>query len=540
VKDEAMQFARLLIIFLALSGCSPKEESQSLPTNAVASAGVRNDATVIAIDPAQMIGNWRIVAINGVAPQNTNNAAKLDDTNHRVAHMKFRATNFGGNTGCNYFGGLAVMRGNRYFTFLGPMTVMACAKIDAQENAIIEVMRQAPLVGFEPSGAMVLSANGTSIEFAKDTLSSPAKTEPVAPSLTSLAGTSWDIFTTDGRILTKRTAPKPRAFTFEADRWSADLACGTMKGAWAQRGNIIAATGEAAKSSGSCAPDDVALDAVIVDVIKANPSFVSDVENIIIAAGDHWLIARNRRVMANEANLLTGHWRIATIDGKPPQSLTPQSDPPRLSFDGTRYLGSSGCNSLNGYFLAHYRRIFTLGTPQTEMGCGALTGQENRINTLLAASPRVAKLASGGVALIDKDGQMELVRDTTKIGVLTPSRVTSLSPRVGRIELYSVDGELVRPLYMNPERFLSFAGQKWTSNLGCDGLAGVWRVDAVGFAFFTDGPKFEAPPCPPERQIWNDRLSTILNGQSRVLIGTNGEFLLAAGDHWIVGQTARN
>jgi heat shock protein HslJ len=534
-----MQHARFIVFLLALICGSCKEQSLRPGAKTITDASTRTSATATPIDPAQMFGDWRIVFINGRAALNADDKAKLDDTNKRVPHLRFRSTNFSGITGCNYFGGMSVLRGNRYYTYMGPMTLVACQSLMEQEDAITDVMRFAPLVSFKPDGTMMLSANGASIVLVKDALS-PAKTAQAVASPAILAGTTWDIVTLDGALVYKRDMPKPRTITLEADKWTVQLACGTLSGDWKQQGNIIAANGDLANAKAACTPKDTAFDGVVTQVMKANPSFVRDIDSAIFAAGDHWILARDKSVMANEASVLTGHWRIATIDGKPPQVLSPESSPASLSFDGTAYRGSTGCNSVNGYFLAHHRRLFTLATPTTEIGCGSLIAQEQRIYALLGASPRIAQLASGGIALIDQGGKLELVRDPTKVSVLVPSQVTTLTSRSRKVELQSMDGESVRAHYSQPERFLSVSDQKWTTNLGCAGLAGDWKVEAPGFQFYTSPLPFEGQACPPQRQVWNDRLTNVLNGPSRVLIGINGEFLLAARDHWIIGRSVRN
>ena len=128
--------------------------------------------------------------------------------------------------------------------------------------------------------------------------------------------------------------------------------------------------------------------------MAARPRFVTGPNGeILIGGGGHWLIGGAAGVgLQDQASMLSGSWQVEAIDGAPPVA----GSRPALSFGQISYSGTSGCNALQGFFLAHRRRLFTVPGPQTEKRCATpLMRQEERIARLLAASPRIAYTAFG-------------------------------------------------------------------------------------------------------------------------------------------------
>lgn len=514
-----------LCLAIPLIACRPPADTSKQATS---SPSAKSDANNGEIDEGKLYGAWKIVSLGGSAIQ----LASAD----RVPRLNFWAGGYGGNTGCNDFGGQGLVRDARYFTNSGPMTAVACPTIDAQENAILALMRDGPRIAYIANGKITLTSKDTRLVLKKDeaaTRKMRAQALP-APDLI-LAGTFWQITSVDGAWLKPRNQRESRPLAFEADYWSGKPACGNLSGAWQQRGRAILATSPKTDDGKGCSPEEAATDARVMDVMAVNPSFATGNllgvgSELLIVGGGHWLTASRNPTIDDETALVAGKWRLAAIDGVTPKGVRP----PTLSFAAGRYDGDTGCNTIGGNFLAQRRRLFTLPTPQTEMGCGDLADQEVRITGLLASSPRVAHLQAGGMALIDARGRLDLQRYASATHSPQSTPAMSLEGITRRVEVMQIDGESIR----QPFR-LSFNKLRWATTLGCGMAGGDWRkIDSV-YWLYADPGTYPPPTCDPALQALKDKLSTVINGPARVLFGPNGEFLLATHDHWIIGQAER-
>jgi heat shock protein HslJ len=521
----------VICTFLAffLAACTP-------PANTSKRDSHRSDAKAksaqVSDEEAKLYGAWRILSLNGSAVAGA--GADAD----RIPRLKFWAGEYGGNTGCNDFGGQGLMRDNRYYTKAGMMTAVACPKVNAQEDAIIALMRDGPTVSFLSDGSIALTTPTIRAVLAKDDVASRQMRAQSSPSQgVILAGTSWQITSVDGAWLNPRSQREARPLVFEANYWSAKPACATLSGGWQPQGRTIVTTSSTSDGANRCPPQEAVTDGLVADIMRANPSvalgnLLGPGSELLLVGDGHWVTASRNPTLDGDASLLTGIWTIASIDGASPKG----GRTPTLSFGAGRYVGDTGCNMIGGYFLAQTRRLFTLATPQTEMGCAALTTQEERITALLTASPRIGRLRAGGIALIDERGQIDLQRGLGAPVATAQLPAPTLDVGTLRVGTLTIDGQSLLNPPTEPAMRLSFTNKRWATTLGCGMTGGDWSKRDGVYWFYTDAGTYPPPLCSSQKSAHKDSLSGVMNGPARVLIGANGAFLLATKDHWIAGQ----
>ncbi len=522
----------LLLVCATLAACSQVDTKTSAKNKVVVPSNVTSKSPSRQIDETKLLGSWNIESINGVVVK----PAQAGSEMFGIPRVNFWQSGFGIATGCNGYGGNGLLRDNRYYTAPGPITLVGCPTLQAQEDTITKAMRAAPRVSFEVNGKLRLESKDVIMILAKDSIASASLPRTTTAPQFLLAGTSWQIAVIDSEYQRPRSQKETRPLVFEADTWSSKPACTTISGSWEQRGQVAEVRGEIISTEQACPPKEAAIDTIVTQILEANPTFTNNANGELLLAGDgHWLIAVREPVLVDEAALLNGNWRIAKIDGAEPFPDTK----PTLSFGATNYFGRTGCNGVNGIFLAQARHLFTLAGPSSLMGCGHFEQQEKRIAKLLASAPRIARLNSVGIALVDAKGRLELERDQTNQAPLEELATQTLDSSRRQIEALLLNGEDVPKNATGDEAIMTFTDGRWTTNVGCGGLTGEWVKRDGRIDLYSGGGPVEPLPCSVARQIWTDKMNMMMNGPSRVVINTNGEFLLASQDYWITGRTAR-
>jgi heat shock protein HslJ len=261
----------------------------------------------------------------------------------------------------------------------------------------------------------------------------------------------------------------------------------------------------------------------------------------LIGGGGHWITGeRPRAVLADEAALLAGAWTIAAIDGRPPEGPRPA----HIAFGPTGYSGSAGCNSFQGYQMAHRRRLFVTMPVSTEMGCGGTLGaQERRVTALLAAAPRIALGERGEIALVDEAGSLRLRRAEGADGWAPEGRLWTGAPLTA--ELTMLDAEPLRMRMSEPETRLRLTAQRFDIDSGCGRLGGIWRRQSAvpagvsALEFLTDAEPDPEGACAGALAARLPVFKRLFNGPARVLIGASGELLVAGDRHWLGGRVLR-
>ena len=515
---------------LAIFACAPRTDPAPEPAASESRAAqppAAPDAPGIRF--ADIEGHWRIVSADGAAPR----AVGEDGGRRRTPRLHFAPTHYGGTSGCNFFGGLGLLEGGRYYGAPGGQTVMGCGDLTAQEEAVTGIFWTSPRIALE-DGTLTLTSDKHRLVLRRDpSLDVPPAPSPGRVEPPVLAGTTWVIHAIDGRSILAPGRENGRRLVFEAESWTGQAACATLSGGWRQQGDRILLTGPAATTEQLCPPADAAIDRKLAELMAAGPRFVTGPNGeILIAAGGHWLAGdRLRDTLSDQAGLVTGAWRIAAIDGRPPAEGTR----PALAFGPTGFAGTTGYNSIQGLYLAQGRRLFTAPGPQTEQGCGPLRAQEERITGLLAASPSIALAGEGMIALVDRSGMLLLRRDSAAGDVRHAPRAAA-APATFRAELHSLDCLQLRERVHEPESWIRLAPKSWELRYRCLTLGGVLRRSGARMHFFTDARPLRSPGCAEEVR---PGLMKMTNSEARALVGVNGELLIAGPEHWLVGQVSR-
>ncbi|HEV2865063.1 MAG TPA: META domain-containing protein [Allosphingosinicella sp.] len=476
-------------------------------------------------------GSWRIVSVDGAAPRGT----REDSGGERTPRIAFGPSSYGGTSGCNFFGGLGLFEAGRYYAAPAMQTLIGCGDLTAQEDAITGAFRGAPQLSLDEAGRLLIAGASHRMLLERGGApAAPAAEEEYRPAV--LAGTSWTLGTLDDMPLRAPGREGGGALRFEADRWSAQAACATLSGTWRQERDRIVLTGPSATTEQLCPEPAAAMDARLGALMAANPRFVTGPNGeLLIAGGGHMAVGERRlEAMTDQSALLAGRWRVEAIDGRAPAAGTQ----PALLFRGAGYRGHTGCNSIQGLFLAHRGRLLTHPGPQTEQGCGPLTAQEARITGLLAASPRIAAAGEGRLALVDRDGMIRLRRQGPAAAAEDVPRALPTPSTLGAA-LLAFDGEALRMRVEEPESRLRLAARRWDMRVRCIEMGGVMRREGAVLRFFTDPPPSDTPQCPEAQGALGDRLMRLMNGEARALVGVNGELLIAGDEHWLTGQIER-
>ncbi|HZF93371.1 MAG TPA: META domain-containing protein [Allosphingosinicella sp.] len=477
---------------------------------------------------ADLFGRWQIVSLNGRPPL----GAAGDPAGERTPHIVFGPGSYGGSAGCNAFGGFGLFDGVRYYASGAGMTAMACSELMAQENAVVGIMTGSPRIVPEEGRTLSLIAAGATMVLRRtaDLPRAVARAEPPE----TIAGTSWTITHVDGVWLERRNVEKP-TLRFEADRWTlTGGGCGERGGAWRQRGDRIEAETPAIVAR-ACPADAWSLDERLLAMLAASPRFVTGPNGeILIGGGDHWAIGwRERKALADDAPLLAGSWRIVALDGAEPLRE------PGIAFGPSGFSGSTGCNLMQGHYLAHARRVFAAPPMRTEIGCpGPLRTQEERIASLLTAAPRIALAGEGEIALVDSAGSLRLRREAGTAPSSPAGRPWTGTPLPA--ELTMLGSTPLQARYSDPATRLRLSAQRWDIETGCGRLGGVWRREEAGaIGFFTDAEPDPRGACAGALAARLRDFRRLFNGRARILIGESGELLIAGEESFLAGRVVR-
>jgi heat shock protein HslJ len=499
-------------VLLAACAAAPEPPAEDMPAAEVAEQPA---APKPALTEAELTGTWRIASLNGAPPLGR-------------PRIVLGASGYGGNTGCNDFGGYAVFDGERYYGSPASQNLMGCPAVMAQEEAILRLFTSAPHVAKGDGSTLVLSGGGREMVLTRDPTDPAARAPDDPPPV--LVGTRWTIREIDGERLPFESG---RTLVFEADRWTVEGLCGAPSGSWRQQGGRILTKAEPTPPSEVCPAADRQFAERLGVMLAARPGFVTGPNGeILIGGGGHWLWGeRPRQALADEAPLLGGRWRIVGIDGRPPA----EGREAGLAFGPTGYSGGTGCNGMQGLYLAHGRRLFTGWGVQTQMGCGGPVGaQEKRIVALLGSGPRIGVAGGGEIALMDSEGSVRLRREPGGEAWGPDATAWAGQPLEG--EVLFIDGEPTQMRSTEPEVRLRLTREGWELRSGCGRIGGIWRRREGVLEFLTDSDTKADGACAGILGKRFSALSRLGNGGVRGLVGPSGELLLAGAEHWIVAR----
>jgi heat shock protein HslJ len=510
-----------------LAGCAPVTEAplQTAAATGGASQEAREQAASGA-EPAavsELLGSWRIVSLDG-------RQLPGGSTPDRAPGLFFGPGHYGGNSGCNAFGGMGVFDGERYYGGPALQTLIGCSALEAQERAILTLMGSAPRVGLNADGRLTLSHGARTMVLERLPAPPPRPHDPWGGT-PLLAGTRWSLDALDGTSGGARV----RMLAFEADRWTLTSPCGTRSGAWRQAEQRIIAEVPDPRPVASCSAEAAAVDARLLAMIDADPRFVTGPNGeILIGGGGHWVTGDGPPALLKQDVPLGGTFGIVAVDGAPPTGESPLW----IEFRQTEYRGLGGCNSFEGIFLAHSRRLFADAPVLTRKACGdALAAQEKRITSVLANGPRVGFGGNGDILLIDQTGSLRLKRQTAMGS--WPLTGTLWRGEPMEVELTRLNGQPLQERGSDPAFRLRLTGRGFDLDTGCGRLGGIWRVRAGEPEFLTHPAPDPTGACAPALAERLPLLSRLFNGRGRILVGAGGEFILAGEQHWLTGRVLR-
>lgn len=515
-----------IMLFLGIpAACGPANNATSSTNPNESSQPASSDLTDT-IDRSAFEGRWIITAFDGQRP-----AASSEGGRDRIPSLSFSRTGYGGTAGCNALGGIGTLHRARFYALPGPQTMMGClGPVAAHETMLDRVMRTSPHVAITPDGGMTLTGGGHRLTLRRDVGSVAPPIEPVP----LLVGARFSIHTVDGTFLTPRSPHgDSRPLAFDASEWRATPVCATVSGKWRQDGWTLRGS-DIVISRATCAQDGAAIDSAVRAVFASDPHFTIGPNGEFLLAGDgHW-IAGERDTLAAERDMpaLGGSWDIVTIDGKPPVDRAPGPRSPTIDFGSTAYGGSTGCNTILGSFIARAGRLYTNPGPTTEMGCGALTAQEDRIYKLLRNAPHIGR-AGSGVQLSDDKGGMLLRRSDRSV-----ANHARAAPLPARYEggFIAVNGEPTQVRAGDPTSRVTISGSDVRIDIGCGAVSTFLRRSKDGMSLISNPQTSEGGACAGRRRDQHHLLMRLSNGPVAGIVDGNGDLLLAGDGIWLTAR----
>src|SRR5690349_13567751 len=101
-------------------------------------ASTQGQASPTDLGDADLRGVWSIIELNGTAVR--------EGSENRHPYLTFGEDGYGGSTGCNSFGGIGTLRGDRYYASRASQSAMGCGSLTDQEQAIVGLIAASPRV----------------------------------------------------------------------------------------------------------------------------------------------------------------------------------------------------------------------------------------------------------------------------------------------------------------------------------------------------------------------------------------------------------
>jgi heat shock protein HslJ len=498
----ALGLCRLALTALAVAACSAPSQADSSQAGAGSAAPAASTP-----ERPSLYGRWRILEVDGRPAQ-----VHAGDT-PRQPEVGFGPGGYGGGGVCNGFGGVGLLVGDRWFAESPTATQMACGgEVGRQEETLFSVLSGGPTVTWEgPDTAVLRTGKGVLRLRRLEPL--PDRPAVPAPEPMLMAGTRWDLYVLDAAVVDGPARSGGARLGFEADRWTLETACGARSGAYRQEEGAVRLEAGAATNR-PCSPDQARRSEALARALTGRLAYVVGFNGELVLAGtEHWAAGRRDVGLGREqANLLSGRWRVASVDGVPP----PASErPAELAFGPGAFAVWDGCRHSEGVAIIRERQLLALGSGMvTAANCPA-DPVRAKINAVVAAEPRIALAADGAPVLVSRAGTLRLERKSSQaFGTGVETRLRS-----GQVfDLMAATGGPPPRLTMGP-------GNRFSLTLPCGTMQGRWRSESTPWGSYTRlGPDRPPPGC--EGQEAATRLFNFLAGDLWVAIGPNRDFAL--------------
>jgi heat shock protein HslJ len=453
--------------------------------------------------PPDLLGQWRIVALDGRAP--------VVGRDGSPPVLTFDENGYGGYAGCNAFGGQGLAHEGRFYGGFALSTAMACgAPFDEQERGVQRLLASAPRIEWLGRDRVALVASVRRLELARTgTLPSDRFVSPPIP----LIGTAWSFGALDGRPIEMPGARSGPILTVEGDRFTLETPCLVAEGGWAQTGPGAVALKPDRRSARACNPASRTQSEAWLAAMRGPLRYGNGPNGeILLAGGGHWMVGDLVRRGSSEAASLAGRYRV---EGGPTAPQRNGARPAELILTRNAYYLWDGCNHTEGLAIPFERQLFLHGSGVSTLAA-CLPGRDDaRFKHIVLSEPRIGRIP-GGLLLTSPAGAVRL-RRTGDAPPGTGGVTTRLAPGM-RFTLFGNPGGALAIL----------PGNRFRLAQPCGITEGRWRAapgERDGAVRF--GPDRPAEAC--ERQPAARPLQRAFLGNVDVAIGPNRDIALFAG-----------
>lgn len=441
-------------------------------------------------------GRWNILSIDGRAPVKTAYGQR--------PQLVFGPSSYGGNAGCNDFGGLGLAHEGRWYGDFAMANQMGCAEpLSGQDAAVHGLLASGPTFRFSGANRVTLATAQHRVELARIGAAQLEPSDVPRP----LIGTRWTFRAIDGAW---RTGRQESALIVEGDGFRLDTSCGTLEGGWEQQGEGRARFVPGHRTPKACPAAERAWHERLANGLAGEKRYVTGPNGEIVLAGDgHWLTGElTRRRSAEGRELLAGRWEV---EGGSTAASRNGARPPQVTFTRNAYYLWDGCNATEGLLIAYERKLLTHGSGLSTLA-PCLPGRDDPLlKAVVASSPRFGTLDGSRLRLVSAAGAVTL-RRTGPAPVFTGGVTTKLVPG---------------------QRFTLLGGSGLLQILGANRFSLTVPCGVLQGRFRTERPRANAayffyPERIPEACTGDPAARTFV-GDMDVAIGPNKDIALFAG-----------
>ena len=474
-----------------------------LPIAAAAAACSAAPTAPAPADPRLLLGQWRIVSLDGRAP--------VAGHDGRPAMLTFDEHGYGGYAGCNAFGGQGLNHEGRFYGGFAVSTAMACGSpLDAQESGVQRLLGSAPQIEWRDEARVVLVAPAGRLELQR---SGPLPADRVVVPTIPLTGSAWSFGALDGRAIEMPGARSGPTLTVEGDRFTLETPCLVAEGGWTRAGTGAATLKPDRRSARPCNPASRGQSEAWLAAMRGPLRYGTGPNGeILMAGGGHWMIGDLVRRGSSEATALAGRYEV---EGGPTAAQRNGAKPAELILAGNAYYLWDGCNRTEGLAIAFERQLFLHGSGLTTLA-NCLPGRADaRFKRIVQSEPRIGRIP-GGLLLASPAGDLRLRRTGD-----APPGTGGVTRRLAAGMRFALLGGSGGSLAILP-------GNRFRLTQPCGVTEGRWRTapgERDGALRF--GPDRHAEAC--ERDPAARPLQNAFLGNVDVAIGPNRDIALFAG-----------
>lgn len=382
----------LFPLFAALAACSPAMMPEA--NGSTAAPDVR--PTELPTAEPSLLGQWEIVAIDGTPP------ATGIRPEARIG-LSFSDNGYGGDVGCNGFGGIGLATDGRWYAGYAMSTAMACGEpINTQESIVQGMMGSGPRIEWHGADAVSLIGAMHRLDLRR---AGPltGKREPYAPP--PMMGSRFSFGSLDGKAIEMPGVRQGPVLIVEGDTYSFETPCLTQRGAWRQSGAGAVLLTPGAAQPRNCDAASRGQSEAWVAAMRGPLNYVTGPNGeVVLAGGGHWMVGDAVRRGSADAALIEGKWRIegaaAGQNG---------ARPPEVIFAKNAYYLWDGCNHSEGLAILFERKLSTHGSGLSTLAACAPGQVDARLGEIVTSAPLIG-LTEGGVRLVSAAGELRLVR----------------------------------------------------------------------------------------------------------------------------------